>query len=398
MTPLQRARGARGWSQARVADELRDLAWQLGHGELGIDANSVSRHERGVIRRPRDPLPELYARLYETPVEALWPEGEASGTLAPQAGARRQSVRRRDFTRLAGSLAVGLTACDLVAGDPVRFAERARGATARWRADEQHRGASELLGPVQRHLRHLERHADHPVVAATASEAASFAAWLFADADNQAAARGCYHTAIRLARRSGDGALVAYQLGSLSQLAADTGHGVGASRLAQEAAGHVGRDAPAVAHAWIAATQAVASATVRDLRGSLAALDRAEALAGSGPSWPWMTPFDPAKVAGYRGRCELRLGRPEAVDSLTIALAGSPSATKQRAALLVDLAAAARRGDVEEACRLLAEAHTIAVDKKSEKTARRVLAARRLLDPKARAVRQLDQQLLAGWL
>jgi hypothetical protein len=73
MTPLQRARAALGYSQQRVADELRDLAWQHGHGELGIDANAVSRHERGVIGRPRDPLPELYARLYGTSVAALWP-------------------------------------------------------------------------------------------------------------------------------------------------------------------------------------------------------------------------------------------------------------------------------------------------------------------------------------
>jgi hypothetical protein len=47
---------------------------------------------------------------------------------------------------------------------------------------------------------------------------------------------------------------------------------------------------------------------------------------------------------------------------------------------------------------LLGEAYSIAVVKKSEKVARRVLAVRRWLDPKANAVRQLDQQLLTGWL
>jgi hypothetical protein len=140
----------------------------------------------------------------------------------------------------------------------------------------------------------------------------------------------------------------------------------------------------------------MAAATVRDVRACLAALDRVDGLAGAGPAWPWMTPFDPAKVAAYRGRCELRLGRPQAADSLSISMDGLP-ASKQRALLLVDVAAA-KRGDVDEAARLLGEAYSIATSKRSEKTARRVLAVRRLLDPKATSVRQLDQQLLAGWL
>lgn len=70
-TPLQRERHRRGWTQADVVDRLNALADKLGLGELGIDANAVSRHERGVIRRPRPPLPDLYARLYGRPVHAI---------------------------------------------------------------------------------------------------------------------------------------------------------------------------------------------------------------------------------------------------------------------------------------------------------------------------------------
>jgi transcriptional regulator with XRE-family HTH domain len=68
-TPLQRHRRARNWTQEQVADQLRQLA---GH-ELGIDANAVSRHERGIIAMPRPPYPELYAELYRTTVATLWP-------------------------------------------------------------------------------------------------------------------------------------------------------------------------------------------------------------------------------------------------------------------------------------------------------------------------------------
>lgn len=86
-------------------EELRGLAWQLGHGEVGIDANAVSRHERGIIKRPRAPLPELYAVLYQTSVEALWPSAP-HGTLDSVPEARRAQVRRRQLIRSAGGIAV----------------------------------------------------------------------------------------------------------------------------------------------------------------------------------------------------------------------------------------------------------------------------------------------------
>jgi len=400
-TPLQRARAARGpiWTQARVAEELRDLAWQLGHGEVGIDANAVSRHERGIIKRPRAPLPELYAALYETSVEALWPRSP-HGTLNSVPGARRAQVRRRQFIRSAGGIAVGMAGGRLLAAEPDVILERVRHTTAQYRGDDEHRPAPELIGPVLRHVRYLDRLADqYPDLAAAASEAASYAAWLFLDLDNRATARDYYRSAIRRAEQAGSATLHAYQLGSLAQLAADTGHGVGALRLAGEAADLIGPDAPPVAHGWVAATQALAHATVRDVRAAMAALDRAQAAEGGHPAWPWMTPFSAAKLAAYRGQVEIRLLRPQAARvALTAALGAWPAPTKQRAVLLVDLAATHSRGDTNEAARLLGEAYSIAVAKKSEKVARRVLAVRRWLDPKANAVRQLDQQLLTGWL
>ena len=74
-TPLQRHRRARNWTQDQVADQLR----QLGGNELGIDANAVSRHERGIIAMPRRPYPALYAELYRTTVETLWPTARIDG-------------------------------------------------------------------------------------------------------------------------------------------------------------------------------------------------------------------------------------------------------------------------------------------------------------------------------
>src|SRR5436190_17259723 len=71
-SPLQHERERRGWTQEHVADQLRRLGLEHGHGNLGIDANAVSRHERGIVVMPRDPYPSLYAALYGTTVEVLW--------------------------------------------------------------------------------------------------------------------------------------------------------------------------------------------------------------------------------------------------------------------------------------------------------------------------------------
>jgi hypothetical protein len=75
-TPLQRERHLRGWSLEDVVDGLQQLAAKHGYGELGVDANAVSRHERGVVKRPRAPLSELYCRLYRRPERLLWPRGD----------------------------------------------------------------------------------------------------------------------------------------------------------------------------------------------------------------------------------------------------------------------------------------------------------------------------------
>jgi tetratricopeptide (TPR) repeat protein len=415
-TPLQRERAARGstWTQARVAAELTDLAWRLGHGELGIDANAVSRHERGVIAYPRPPLPDLYAVLYQTRVEALWPGRVGSGTLEPEGG----SVRRRDFTRLAGGMVAGLAADALLPDTPARpkvdegLVADLRETTARLRRADEAIPARELLGPATSHLRLVTRLLDtgpplRAQLAAAASEVASFAGWLWFDLDNPAAARASYKTAIRHARQAGHATLGAYQFGSLAALAAYTGDGAGAVRLVTTARQGVGQGAPAVARAWLAASEAVAFATAHDNRAALAALDRAgqasEGTTAAGrPPWPWMLAFGPAKVAAYAGIAQVRLGRAKAAEAtLAKLLADRPAATKQNALLLVDLGAAyTAQREVEEGCARLGQALQIAADKESERVRRRVLDVRRTLDPwrSTDAVRRLDRQLAAAWL
>jgi transcriptional regulator with XRE-family HTH domain len=75
LTRLQRERHARDWTQQEAIDRLKRLAHERGYGQRfdGLDSNTLSRYERGRIRRPRAPLPELFAALYEVSVEELFP-------------------------------------------------------------------------------------------------------------------------------------------------------------------------------------------------------------------------------------------------------------------------------------------------------------------------------------
>jgi transcriptional regulator with XRE-family HTH domain len=63
-------REARGWSQQDLADNLNKLAQQRGVN-IEVSTNTVSRWERGVIKRPHPLVRQLLAELFGVPVEAL---------------------------------------------------------------------------------------------------------------------------------------------------------------------------------------------------------------------------------------------------------------------------------------------------------------------------------------
>jgi hypothetical protein len=330
MGPLQAARAALGLTQAQAADQLRDLAWQAGHGEIGLDANAVSRHERGVIGRPRDPLPQLYAELYRTSVDDLWPGQLSSG--------REVRVERRRF--LQTTLAAGAAA--LVPDDDLASLQAI---TAGLRRLEATTPAAELQGPTLAHLRLLGRRADRgPAYAAAAAEVARLAAWLAWDAQDHPQARALYGRAVAYAEHSGQDQLVGHMLGSWALWCAETGQGAEAVRVARRVPkGHGGP--------WMAAMTATVAASAEDADTALASLRTAEArLTDPG------IPLTPASLAGYVGRTHLMLGFPRtAAPALREAVAADPPA-RHRALLL---AALARVVDPEEAAVLHGRARAI---------------------------------------
>jgi hypothetical protein len=284
LTPLQAARAALGYSQQRVADELRDLAWRHGHGELGIDANAVSRHERGVISRPRDPLPELYASLYRTSVAALWPGQLSSG--------KEVRVQRRRFLQTA--VAAGAVA--LVPDDDLTSLQAITAGLQRLEATTP---AADLQGPALAHLRLLGRRVNRgPAYAVAAAELARFAAWLAWDQLDHPQARALYDRAVTYAGRSQTETLVARMLGSWALWAAETGQGPEAVRVA----GRI----PRAQGPWLATMRATVAASVGDADTTLASLQTAERQL----PMPGI-PLTPASLQGYVGRCYAMLGLPK---------------------------------------------------------------------------------------
>jgi hypothetical protein len=296
-TPLQRHRRAQNMTQEQVADQLRnEVGPAHGYPNLGIDANAVSRHERGIIAIPRPPYPELYARLYRTTVAALWP-GRMTGM------ERRQFLQAMAATPLAA----------LLSGEDAG-AEAITAVTGGFRRLESTTAAAELGAPVTAHLRFITGRLEHggSQLAAAASEAAGLAAWLAVDQADGAAAGHHYRQAVGYARRSGSDTLAAYMLGSMALWAAETGQANDAARLVGQARQSIPQPAPPTVGAWLAAIEATAQASAGDADATLAACKRAETAVAAGhePLWPWLFPFDHARLAGYVGPARPGCGCP----------------------------------------------------------------------------------------
>jgi tetratricopeptide (TPR) repeat protein len=285
--------------------------------------------------------------------------------------------------------------------------------TGQYRRLEVTTPVADLLTPVRSHLRlinrtlaHWPNGADRKTLAAAASEAAGLAGWLAMDLDDRDAARSHYRAAIAFATQAQSAPLRAYMLGSMSAWAAGCGLGVEALRLAQAARPFVTVGQQPTARAWLAATEAVAYAATGDQHAALASLDHAEAVVSADPSipqWPWMYAFDQAKVERYRATCYTRLKLPSlagpalqhALDTLP------PTATKQRALLLADLAEVALMyGEIDRSVALLTDTFTIGIAAGSRRIVERVRDVRLELAPweTATAVQALDRHLLATFL
>jgi hypothetical protein len=121
------------------------------------------------------------------------------------------------------------------------------------------------------------------------------------------------------------------------------------------------------------------------------------------PPWPWVFPFDHAKLAGYRALVAVRLGRAaDALAAFAESLPAAQPAPKQRAMVMLEVATAARQDGVgsrdghrvDEAFQLAGEALGAGVTYSSERVVERARRFRReYTGPVTTYVREFDEQL-----
>lgn len=241
---------------------------------------------------------------------------------------------------------------------------------------------------------------------AIAGATAALAAWISFLLKNYGDAHGYCQLGEALAQEARDDSLRGHVLVIRSDLYAGVadGHQGGDSTkaitLLNEAEAAVGSRTQAHLRTWLLACRAESLAMVGDAVGAYRDLDVAERSLATASPRPagFFNPWDPDRLAGFRGSCALALRRSdEAVAILTGALDRTPSAFTERPAVLADLAAAhAQKGDVERACTLLSEATALARDLGHIGHVHRILATRQGLDPweSSPPVRRLDEELI----
>jgi transcriptional regulator with XRE-family HTH domain len=248
-------------------------------------------------------------------------------------------------------------------------------------------------------------------VAASLSEAAGLAGWLHTDMCDQGTARYYYRLAVDAARHAGHDLLAGYMLGSPAAFEIDTGDHAAGLRLISRAREQMAGENHSTPRAWLAAIEALGHASAR---GGEHAADDAVERAGAAveadrntaePPWPWIFPFDQAKLAGYRALVYVRLGRPgDALAAFADSLVAPQLAPKQRAMIMLEVATAAAQEGVtekdtariDEAFGLAAEALALGERYGSGRVIQRSRMFRRdYAGPVTSSVRAFDQRVYA---
>lgn len=387
---MEEVRVGHGWSQ----DELANV--------LGYSQSWVSKVVRGQTSLTVDQVRDISDKL-GIPVHLLRFGDPGSEDV----------TNRRQFAR---TVALAALSVPIVRADEIDVTTAAtlRTITGGQRRLDASTSARELAKAATAHLElasglaaRSRRTEFAKGIAEAASEAAGFAAWLYADMHDLGSARSYYRSALTHARIGGNSLLGAYMLGSRASFEIDGGNPELGLTLTRDARNALGDSLPLIAQAWLSCIEALAYASLpRRAAQSDAAIARAEeavfkADGATPPIWPWVFQFDYAKMSGYRAMAAVRLGRTESARNAFAesvpAASGSP---KQRAILMLELAGVhTQAGDVDEAFRLAGAALAIGCRYSSERIiqcARRF--RRRYVGPESIHVRSFDKDLNASLL
>jgi transcriptional regulator with XRE-family HTH domain len=382
---LKWERVERGWSWDEVAHQLNESFRTVDGEDRELEGNTVRRWETG----ERWPEPRFRKHL----VLVFGKTASELGLLTPDELAARpppgesqlvegsRSMSRQTFLR--GALGVGLSAAIL----PLFGSEDALGTVTEVirRAKRPGRLEVESYAEIAERQRQLYWTAEAPLLFeavlahtqmglqlardATPSVRRQFMPALahsallagriaFFDLRHTAVAERCLQVARAAVNDSKDHQLAVSVLAHSSFIPGFAGQRTAADRLLAGARGHLRATGGARLRAWVYCVESeIATRCGNPVLGVARAMQAEETLGTRGDDPPWLDFFDPARLASFRGYAEMLSRQTGAIDTLNSALANlGPEATKQRAVVLMDLAAAHGQHDAEHAVELAVQA------------------------------------------
>jgi tetratricopeptide (TPR) repeat protein len=277
-----------------------------------------------------------------------------------------------------------------------------------YRRMDRRLGAASLFEDLTHHLQRVTafRHAsmtgaNRQRLASIAGDVATLMGWQSIDTGRTARAWKYFRCATDAAREAENPALQAFAIAEAAYiplLGGDYRAALPMLRQARDLAAPVG--SPAF-RAWLCGAEAEAYAAAGDADACFRALDCAEAaLDGAQPDETprWVAHFDHSHLVRWQGQCLVQLARPAAAQPILREAIRSVdlSFVRARASTLADLAASfLQQGEIEEGCRVAAQALTLARNTRSARCEQRIVVLRSQvrLGADTPAVRQLDEQL-----
>jgi transcriptional regulator with XRE-family HTH domain len=422
---LRHARQRQRWTEDDLAVKLHDLASELGEPDCAVDANQVSKWERGVRNPGRFYRPRLCLALDAEPHELGF--DPTPRLLRDLVELRMRLMKRRQFLAqtaiVAGGLAVrasGIdpgriaTAITLHAGrDPHIHGDLVRLAANVAQQVDMVAPASlmpQVVGLLQQERELLKERPAPRLLEATVRTAIT-AGWLSYNVNNRGDAGAYWSYAESTARDLGSDQMLAYALGVRSSVysavpkRAGSPLDAGASMALLEQAISLAKTSTSLAlRAWLYARRAEEHAVVGDRRAAYSDIERAYRVMGrqveGSDDFPILATWRDARLTRYHGSAaQLVHDHRQAVTILTGTLDALRAAyLPQRAMAMTDLAtsyAHLPQPEVEHACDLLGQAHAIAAPAGLGEATRRVMEARHHLQQWADSppVQRLDERL-----
>lgn len=364
----------RDWSQPRAVDTMLRIARRLNITMASPASlkSELSRWENGQV--PDAPWRRIFREMYGlTDAELGFADDATADNLADtvDAGLSELAGRLRSAERVDGEL------IDVLGAQ-----------THHLRLLDRRFGGAVLLDQMSSHvesvsglLTHSVRGTDREALARVLADAGALAGWQALDTGAVQRAWTHFTVARTAAAEAQRPALLAHALGEQAYALLELGRASSAAQLIDVAAGTKGL--PPLLRAWLAAAKGEMLAAAGDSAQALRAFDAAHALLPDEPHdepLPFLA-LDEVHLARWRGNALARLGRADAIDQLTAALARlDPLFVRAACTVHTDLAVAyAAAGERQQAVDEARTARQLAIQIGSERIRRR-LAQLRLPD------------------